>query len=146
MTIQTGNALEVDVLTWLLSAAGWAGGNTSLRLYTNDVDAGLTPAQKKALTNAAFTEATFAGYAAKTLTAANWVITGGLPTAAVYNALQSFERSSTGAAQIVRGYWIRRVSDSRILHYDKFPGPLSFEFAGDEYEFFPRVPLKDDDD
>lgn len=143
--IETGNAFEVDVLTWLLSASGWAGGNTSLRLFTNDVDAGLTLAQKKALTNASFTEATFAGYAAKTLTAASWTITGGLPTAAVY-ATQTWQRSSTGAAQTVYGYWIRRVSDSRLLHYEKFVGPLTFQFLGDQYGFAPRIPCKDGND
>lgn len=142
---QTVNVTEVDIATWLIGAAGWAGGNCTLALFTNDPAAGLTAAQKKALTHASFTAATFAGYAAKTLTAATWVVTAGLPTKAEYPA-QTFSRSSTGAAQIVRGYWIRRNTDNRLLTFEYFPGPLSFEFIGDEYTFNPRVPVGDRDD
>lgn len=144
-TSQTVNVTEVDIATWLIGAAGWAGGNCTLLLFTNDPAAGLTAAQKKALTNASFTAATFTGYANKTLTAANWVVTGGLPTKAEYPA-QTFTRAATGAAQTVRGYWIRRNTDSRLLTYRYFPGPLKFEFNGDEYTFNPAVPVGDKDD
>jgi hypothetical protein len=137
--IQLGNAVEVEILAALLA------GDHSLRLFQNDVDAGMTAAQRKAITNASFTEATFAGYSAVTLTFASWTITGGLPTAAV-NTLRTFERSSTGAAQTVRGYWIRRSSDSLLRCWEKFPGPLTFEFLGDRYRFTPRLPAKDGDD
>lgn len=143
--IQLPNAREVDILTNYFSATGIAGGNCSLRLFTNDILAGKTAAQKKAIVNADFTEATFAGYAAITLTAASWVITGGLPTAAVY-AQQTFARSTTGAAQTVRGYWVRRVSDSALMLFVQWPGPITFEFIGDTRKITPRLAAKDDDD
>jgi hypothetical protein len=142
---QTVNVTEADIAAWLISATGWAAGNTTLLLFTNDPEAGLTAAQKKALTNASFTAATFTGYANKTLTAATWVVTAGLPTKAEYPA-QTFTRTSTGAAQLVRGYWIRRNTDSRLLGYEYFPGPLSFEFNADTYTFTPRVTILDSDD
>lgn len=145
MTQQFGNAVEVDTLSWYVSAAGWAGGNMSLRLFKNDVEAAKTPAQLKAITNADMVEATFPGYAALTLVAATWVVTGGLPSAAVY-PLQTFERSSTGAGELIYGYWIRRVSDSRILTYEPFPGPVTVANLGQRIKFAPTIPARDRND
>lgn len=138
---QFPNAVEVDILTWLLSGTGWAAGNTALLLFTNDFEAGKTEAQKDAATNASFTGATFPGSAAVTLTSASWVITGGQPTAAVY-PIQTFERSSTGASETVYGYWIRRVSDSRLLTYEQFPGPVVVTNNGQRIRFTPRLPCR----
>ena len=51
----------------------------TLRLFRTDVTTGLTKAQIEALTQAAFTEANFAGYAAVSMTTA-WTTTQGDPS------------------------------------------------------------------
>src|SRR3972149_6191091 len=77
--------------------------NLSLRLYKNDK----TPVE--ADTEADYTQADYAGYAAVTLTGSSWTVTEGAPTIATF-AQQSFTRSSTGAAQTVYGYYLTQVT------------------------------------
>lgn len=114
----------------------------TLRLYTNDVTAGLTATQIDALTEAAFTEATFAGYSGQTLNTGDWSITVGDPTQAV-NLEKSFIRSSTGTAQSVRGIYVTRNSDAKAMWFEPFPGPVVVEFINDEIEYTPLITLDD---
>lgn len=116
--------------------------NYTLGLFTNDVTAGLTPAQVDALTTAAFTPATFTGYAAKALTGGAWTTTPGNPSVGVY-AAQAFAVTVTGAAQNVRGYYITRTSDGVLQAFEQFAGPVVMEFAGDTLNVTPRVTLDD---
>jgi hypothetical protein len=110
----------------------------SMRLFTDPL-AGLDPAELAELTNADFTEATFPGYAAVTLTSASWTVTAGAgsPSFATYPQ-QTFERSSSGTAQLVYGYWVRQTSDSVLRWFEAFDGPLSFELIGARYRVTPR--------
>lgn len=115
----------------------------SLRLFTNDVESGLTEVQKEALVAADFTEATFAGYAAKTLTGGSWTTTQEDPTIGTY-AQQTYTRSSTGTAQVVRGYYILRSSDSTLEGYEYFSGPITVTSINDTIVVTPAITLEDD--
>jgi hypothetical protein len=122
----------------LLTAVGY-----TLRLYRVDVTTGLTEAQLEALTAASFTEANFAGYAAKTLTGGSWVTTQADPSTATY-AQQTFTRTSTGTVQNIYGYYVTRTSDGVLMWYEKFAGVLSVTANGDAIVITPTLTLDDD--
>jgi microcystin-dependent protein len=114
----------------------------TLRLYKNDVIAGLTPDQIDALTQAAFTEADFPGYAASAITGGTWTTTQGNPTMGT-NTERQFTRSSTGTAQLIRGYYYTRTSDGALQGFEHFEAPISVEFINDRIDITPRVSLED---
>lgn len=136
MTLHIPNQSEEIMLDLILAA------NTQLKLHTNDVTAGLTETQLNALTEASFTEATFTGYAAKTLTGGSWVTTQATPSTGTY-AQQTFTRTSTGAAQVIYGYHVTRSSDGKLLWHERFPGPISTSTNGDTIQITPTLTLDD---
>ena len=113
----------------------------SLRLYTNDVLDGLTDVEIEALTEAAFTEATFPGYSAVALTS-SWTIVPGNPSKATVPE-QSFTRTSTGTAELIYGYYITRIGDGALMWFEQFDGPVSMEFANDVLKVTPELTLDD---
>lgn len=117
-------------------------GNYTMKLYQNNPSAGLTAAQKDLLVNASFTEATFTGYAAKTLTAGGWATSGTDPRTATYPQ-QTFTRTSTGAAQLIYGYTVHRVSDGLLCWFEEFPGPISTSTNGDTIQITPIMTMDD---
>lgn len=120
------------------------GGGHDLRLFTNDVNAGLSTGQMEGLDETDFTEATFAGYSAKNLAGGSWTVTESDPTFAEY-AQQTFTRSSTGTAQLVRGYYVTLTDDGSLQWYEQFDGPISIEFINDAVRVTPRLSLEDGD-
>jgi hypothetical protein len=137
MPLWIANVAEEAFLD-LLTAVGY-----TLRLYTNDVTAGLTASQIEALTAAAFTEATFTGYTAKTLTGGSWTTTQADPSTATY-AQQTFTRTSTGTAQTVYGYYVTRTSDGVLMWFERFTGPITTTTNGDAIVITPTLTLADD--
>lgn len=117
-------------------------GNYTMKLYQNNATAGLTAAQKDLLVNANFTEATFTGYAAKTLTAPGWSTSGTDPRTAVY-AQQTWTRTSTGTAQLIYGYTVHRVSDGLLCWFEEFAGPISTSTNGDTIIITPTMTMDD---
>jgi microcystin-dependent protein len=113
----------------------------TLRLYKNDVTDGLTDTQVEALTEASFTEADFAGYAAVSMTTA-WTVTAGNPSTAA-RAEESFIRSSTGTAQLVYGYYVTRNSDGDLQWFEHLDAPVSVEFEDDTVKVTPTISLDD---
>lgn len=113
----------------------------TLRLYRTNVTSGLTDVQIEALTQAAFTEANFAGYAASSMTTA-WTTTPGNPSTAT-RAEVTFTRSSTGTAQLVYGYYVTRNSDGALQWFEHFDGPISIEFINDAIKVTPTITLDD---
>src|SRR5690554_6904272 len=113
----------------------------SLRLYTNNVIDGLTDVEIEALTEAAFTEATFPGYTAVALTSP-WTIVPGNPSKATVPE-QSFVRTSTGTAELIYGYYLTRVADGALMWFEQFDGPVSMEFANDVLKVTPELILDD---
>lgn len=115
MALVITNAGENTLLDWALRSTGEA---LTLRLYVNDY----TPTATSAWAN--FTEASFGGYAVKTLTRASWVA----PTTNVAGAgsisYAAQQWSATGAATVYGYYvctagnvvvWAQRFSVPRVL-------------------------------
>lgn len=99
-----GEAIMLDAITGKTPATTW-----TLRLYTV-----ISPALGNASVVANFTEAAGGGYAAKALTAANWVTTPGSPGSTAY-PLQTF--TFTGALTTnpnILGYYITRADGSLV--------------------------------
>jgi hypothetical protein len=133
------NACEEALLDLILAP------NMTLRLFTNDVESGLTPTQIEAITAASFTEATFAGYSSKALTGGSWTTTQGDPSTGTY-AQQTFTRTSTGAVQTVRGYYIVRTTGGALCWYEYFDGAIATENNGDTVTVTPTFTLTDDEE
>lgn len=111
-----------------------AGQNLVLRLYTNDVTPGETN------TEATYTEASGNGYAAITLTAANWTVTPGAPTEAAY-AEQTF--TFTGALGDVYGYYFTQVTSGKLVWAERFTGaPFNIANNGDQIKITPKITLE----
>lgn len=116
----------------------------NLRLYQNDVDAGLTSAQKDALTESDFTECTFSGYSAKTISSGAWTTTQGNPSSATA-AAQTFTHSGGATSNDVYGYYWTRDSDSTLIAYEPFPVKGSLVNSGDDITITPTFNLDDKD-
>jgi hypothetical protein len=114
----------------------------TLRLYQNNVTSGLTEAQIEALVVSAFTEATFAGYAAVSMATA-WTTTAGNPSEATRPQV-TFTRTSTGAVQNVFGYYVTRNSDGVLMWFEHFDAAIPVEINGDAVIVTPRLTLDDD--
>lgn len=88
----------------------------TLKLYSNN----LVPSG--ADTAAAYTEVVGGGYANKPLTLANWTITAGTPSSAVYNAIQQWTFTGvTNAPGTIYGYFVIRNSDGKLMWAERFP-------------------------
>ena len=121
------------------------GVNYTLRLYQNDVTAGLTQVQKDALTEADFTEADFTGYSAAALTGGSWTTTAGNPCVGTY-AMQTFTASADQTPQDVYGYYVTRTSGGALEWFEDFGAPVTFEFNGEYLKVTPRLTLSDTGD
>ena len=85
--------------------------NLVLRLYSNNI----TPSDTD--TAGTFTEATFAGYAAITLTGASWnAASAGSIT---YSSQQTFTRSSTGAGENIYGYYVTQLTSGLLVYAER---------------------------
>lgn len=110
MALVVPDAFEVEVLT------NWVTAAFTMKLYSNDV----TPSG--ASSAATFTEVTGGGYASKPLTFANWTITSGNPSQAIYNATQQWTfTGATGGTGNIYGYFVTRNSDGKLMYAERFP-------------------------
>lgn len=133
MTLLVPNNGEGDMLTYLVNKS--AAENLVLRLFKNNV----VPAETD--TAATYTEATFTGYSAATLTGANWTVTEGAPSNAAY-AQQSFTSSANQTQQLIYGYYLTRASSGRIAWAEVFAdGPYSIANNGDVIKVTPTITL-----
>ena len=133
MPLLVPNNGEGDMLTALVAKA--AAENLVLRLFQSNT----TPAE--ADVTATYTEATFTGYAALTLTAASWVVTEGAPGSAAY-PLVTFTSSIAQTAQLVYGYYLTRVTSGRIAWAERFTdGPYSIVNLNDAIRVTPIITL-----
>ena len=130
MALVVPDAREVDVLTDLLTSA------LTLKLYSNDV----TPSGASLAGD--FTEVAGGGYANKPLTFANWGITPGNPTVALYNATQSFVFTGpTNAPGTIYGYYVTRNSDGLLIFAQRFAAGIApfSPIAGSNIRITPRI-------
>jgi hypothetical protein len=133
MALLLPNNGEGDALAAIVGKA--AAENLVLRLYTSDT----TPAETD--TTATYTEATFTGYAAITLTASSWTVTEGAPGNAAYPQ-QTFTSSADQAPQSVYGYYFTRVTSGRLAWAERFPsGPYVIANNGDNVKVTPKFTL-----
>jgi hypothetical protein len=106
-----------------------------LKLYSSNT----TPSENDSGTT--YTELAGNGYAAINLTAANWTITEGAPTEAVYPQ-QTW--TFTGAAGNVYGYYIVGATSGKVLWAERFAdGPYNIALAGDAIKVTPKFTLQD---
>jgi hypothetical protein len=129
---------EVMFLTLLTSVDYY------LRLFTNDVSA-LSASAREALTETSFSEPTFAGYAAATLTGGLWSASAGAPSFATY-AKQGFVSSASQPGQDVHGYYVTRVSTGALAWFEEFTAPVTISGADQFIEVTPRLTMMDTGD
>ncbi len=120
------------------------GNNYTLKLYTA-VAGGLGGSTVAG----DFTEATFAGYAAKTLTPGAWgaASTSTGTSTSTYGALQTYTRSSSGAVESIAGYYLIDASTGTLILAEEFvdteatPIPSPIANVGDKVELTPALQL-----
>lgn len=105
-----------------------------LRLFKNDI----TPAETD--TAASYTEADFSGYAAITLTGANWAAAvAGAPSSIAY-AQQTFTSNAAQALQNIYGYFMTRAASGRIALAERFvAAPFGIVNNGDFISITPTI-------
>lgn len=106
--------------------------NLVLRLYSNNI----TPSDTD--TAGTYTEATFAGYSAITLTGGSWNAASGGSIS--YGSQQTFTRSSTGTLENIYGYYVTQAV-SGLLVYSERDGaaPFAVTNSGDNIKLTPTI-------
>ena len=108
MALVVPNGQEEKLLDLILNQS------LSLRLYSNN----RTPANTDAIGD--YTQVSGGGYAAITLTFANWTSTAGSPTEATYASHQSFTFTGAATVNTVYGYYIVDAAGVLLLA-ERFP-------------------------
>lgn len=106
--------------------------NLNLRLFASNT----TPADTD--TAGSYTEATFPGYGAITLTGASWnsAASGSIS----YSAQQTFTRSSTGTTENIYGYYVTQVTSGILLYSERdASAPAPMTSAGDAIKLTPTI-------
>lgn len=133
MALLVPNNGEGDGLAYFLNKS--APENLILRLYKSNT----TPAEND--TTATYTEATFTGYVALTLTGASWTVVEGAPSSASY-AQQTFTSSAGSQSESVYGYYLTRATSGRIAWSERFSdGPYVIVNNGDAIKLTPTITL-----
>ena len=137
MAIVVPDAAERYLLNRMIK--GTAGSNNwTLKLYTA---IGGTPGEATVVGD--FTEATFAGYTAKTLTNSSWgdASTSTGTSSSTYGSSQTFTRSSTGSLEAVLGYYIVDLTATALVYYEAFAATANMANNGDSITFTPKIEL-----
>jgi hypothetical protein len=106
--------------------------NLVLKLFSNNI----TPSDTD--TAATYTEATFAGYAAITLTGASWgAASAGTIT---YGSQQTFTRSTTGTTENIYGYYVIQTTSTTLLYSERDgAAPFAVTNSGDAVKITPTI-------
>lgn len=105
--------------------------NLVLRLYKNNI----TPSDTD--TAATYTEATFPGYAAITLTGASWSAASGGTIS--YSAQQTFTCSGV-ATDDIYGYYVTQVTSGTLLYSERdTAAPTAIRNSGDNIKITPTI-------
>jgi hypothetical protein len=126
MALLVPNQGEAIVLSLLVNKTStYTQQDLKLKLYSSNT----TPAETD--TEATYTEATFTGYAAITLTGANWTVTEGAPSSASY-AQQTFTSSAGSQSQNIYGYYLVQATSGKLVYAERFSdGPYQIVNNGD---------------
>ena len=127
MALVVPNCGEIKIAAWALDSQ-----DLTLKLYTNDYSPVATT------TTANFTEATFTGYSAKTLSKTSW----NTPTTdangkalIVYSDAQSW---TAGSTQTIYGYYVVSANDNTLIWAEKFGVARSIA-SGDTLTITPQI-------
>lgn len=105
--------------------------NLVLRLFQSNT----TPAESD--TEATYTEATFTGYSAITLTGASW---GAASAGTISFAQQTFTSSAGSQNQNVYGYYLTQVTSGKLVYAERFTdGPYNIVNNGDAIKVTPTL-------
>ena len=129
MSLVVPDALEVEILTEKLTPP------LTLRLFGNNV----TPIGSSS--SASFTEIAGGGYLAFPLLFANWGITAGNPSIAIYDTIQTWNFTSVITAPgTIYGYFVTRNSDGKLMWAERFAtGVIPFvPIAGSKIQVLPK--------
>lgn len=108
----------------------------TLRLFQND----LTPTHANVLID--FTEATFTGYAAAPLTAANWTSTPASTVVFEYAPAVAFTSSADLQNQNIYGYYITRNTTGDVIASERFSdGPYNIANNLDKISVTPKFTI-----
>jgi hypothetical protein len=109
--------------------------NLVLRLYSSNT----TPADSD--TAATYTEATFTGYSAVTLTAGTWgASSNGTKT---YGSAVTFTSTADAQNQDIYGYYVTRATGGELLWSERFTdGPYNIANNGDEISVTPSISVE----
>jgi hypothetical protein len=133
MTLLAPNVGVQEILKRALNFS--ATGDVKLHLFQNDY----TPVEGSTVAN--LTEATWTGYAIKTLTGASWTVTNADPSEASY-AIQTFTSSAGSQNQANYGYYITDSANSILLWAERFTdGPYTIVNNGDTISVTPKITL-----
>lgn len=104
-----------------------------LRLFKNNV----VPAEADAVGD--YTEATFTGYAQKSLAGASWTTTPGAPSKVAF-AEQTFASTANQAAEDIYGYYYVRTTGGELVGAERFTNaPFAIQNNGDEIRVTPEI-------
>jgi len=128
---------EVELLKRILYPAG--GENGTLKLYSNNV----TPSESD--TAATYTEATFTGYAAKTLTSSQSAATWAVPTTSAGTTSSTYgggtaQSWSPTSSQTIYGYFIVGATTGILWWAELFATAKNLS-SGDTLNLTPRFEL-----
>lgn len=135
MALLVPDQAEVLVLSLLCNKTStYTQQDLKLKLYSSNT----TPAEGD--TEATYTEATFTGYSAASLSGASWTIstTGGTTTAEY--AQQTFTSSAGSQSQNIYGYLIVQGTSGKIVCAERFSdGPYQIVNDGDAVKVTPKI-------
>lgn len=132
MALLVTNGGEAIALSYLVNKVTTPE-NLVLCLYKNDI----TPSEADVI--GTYTEATFTGYANKTLTGATWAVTPGDPTVATYPE-QIFTSSLGQTSQNIYGYYLKRLGSGDLVYAERFSnGPYPIANNGDIIKVTPAI-------
>jgi|PlaIllAssembly_1097288.scaffolds.fasta_scaffold1357037_1 hypothetical protein len=135
MTLRIPNVGEVNMLEHIVNKTSPE--NLILKLFTSNT----TPADTD--TASTYTEASFTGYTAKTLTGSSWTVASGDPTEASY-AQQTFASTASQTSQSVYGYYVIQTTSTELMWAERFTdGPYVVTNNGDEIRITPKLTLAD---
>jgi hypothetical protein len=126
MALLVPNQGEAIVLSLLVNKTStYTQQDLKLKLFSSNT----TPAESD--TEGSFTEATFTGYSAITLTGANWTVTEGAPSSATY-AQQTFTSTAGSQNQSIYGYYLVQATSGKLVYSERFSdGPYVIVNNGD---------------
>jgi hypothetical protein len=108
----------------------------TLHLFKNDY----TPVESSV--TADFTEATFSGYASKTLTNSSWTITSSSPYYAYYaNQTWTFTGNPV-TYQTVYGYYIKQGTTNYTIVAERFTTAISLYYYNETLTIGPKIYIK----